>query len=57
MTCSEVIDYMLAIDSDLKLAYELLHEYRNFNEKATIDNAAELLDEIILKFQSSHIPE
>ena len=57
MTCREVIDYMLSIDSDLKLAYELLHEYRNFNEKATIDNAAEWLDEIILKFQAPHIPE
>ena len=57
MSCFEIIDYMLSIDPELKLAYELLHEYRNFNECATLDNCEEWFDEIIIKFQSSHIVE
>lgn len=57
MSCFEIIDYMLSIDFELKLAYELLHEYRNFNECATTYNCEEWLNEIILKFQSSHISE
>ena len=47
----EIIDYMLSISKELKLAYELLHEYRNFNETATVENAEEWLNELILKFQ------
>lgn len=38
MSCFEIIDYVLSVDKELKLAYELLHEYRNFNECATKDN-------------------
>ena len=45
------------IDSNLKDAYELLNEYRNFNSVATIDNAAEMLDELIIKFHNSNINE
>ena len=48
---------MLSIDSNLKDAYELLNEYRNFNSVATIDNAAEMLDELIIKFHNSKIDE
>ena len=53
----EIVDYMLSIDSNLKDAYELLNEYRNFNSVATIDNAAEMLDELIIKFHNSKIDE
>ena len=41
---------LLIICYDLKDAYELLNEYRNFNSVITIDNAAEMLDELIIKF-------
>lgn len=53
----EIVDYMLSIDVDLKSGYELLNEYRNFNSIATIDNAAEILDELIIKFHNSKIDE
>ena len=53
----EIVDYMLSIDSDLKDAYELLNEYRNFNSVAKINNAAEMLDELIIKFHNSKIDE
>ena len=53
----EIIDYMLSISKELKLAYELLHEYRNFNETATVENAEEWLNELILKFQNCLIEE
>ena len=53
----EIVDYMLSIDSNLKDAYELLNEYRNFNSVATINNAAEMLDELIIKFHNSKIDE
>lgn len=53
----EIVDYMLSIDSDLKDAYELLKEYRNFNSVATINNAEEMLDELIIKFHNSKIEE
>ena len=53
----EIVDYILSIDNDLKDAYELLNEYRNFNSVATIDNAAEMLDELIIKFHNSIINE
>lgn len=57
MSSYEIVDYMLSIDKQLKLAYELLHEYRTFNEIATIDNASEWFDELVLRFQASGITE
>lgn len=57
MSAHEIIEYMLSIDKELKLAYDLLHEYRNFNDSATSSNAPEWFDEIVLKFQNSHITE
>ena len=57
MSQFEIIDYMLSISKELKLAYELLHEYRNFNETATVENAEEWLNELILKFQNCLIEE
>lgn len=53
----QIVDYMLSIDKDLKEGYELLNEYRNFNSCATIYNAEEMLDELIIKFHNSSLPE
>ena len=53
----EIAFNMLSIDNDLKDAYELLNEYRNFNSTATINDAANELDELIIKFHNSKIPE
>lgn len=48
----QIVDYMLSIDNDLKEAYILLNEYRNFNKIANVSNAAELLDDLIVKFHN-----
>lgn len=53
----QIIKYMLELSPDLELAYNLKEEYRNFNSSATIDNALEWLDELIVKFKTSHITE
>lgn len=53
----QIVDYMLSIDKDLKDAYEILNEYRNFNSIATIINAEEMLDELIIKFHNSSLNE
>ena len=45
-----IIEDMLSLDDNLKLAYKLKEEYRNFNSSATILNAEEWLDEIINSF-------
>ena len=52
-----IIEDMLSLDDNLRLAYELKEEYRNFNSSATILNAEEWLDELILKFLNSNISE
>ena len=57
LTPRQTIDYMLSLSQELRLAYELKEEYRTFNSQATILNAAEWLDELIVKFQTSHIDE
>ena len=44
-----IIEDMLSLDDNLRLAYELKEEYRNFNSSATILNAEEWLEELILK--------
>lgn len=49
----EIVDYMLSIDHELKEAYDLVVEYKNFNSIANINNAAEFLDELIIKFHTS----
>lgn len=53
----EIVEYMLKICPKLATVYELYHEYRNFNDTATLENAKEWLDEIIIHFQSSEIEE
>ncbi len=57
LTKYQIIDYMLSLDKDLKLAYELKEEYRVFNSTASSENANEWLDELILKFYNSNIEE
>lgn len=53
----EVVTYMLSIDKDLEEAYNLLNEYRVFNSIATTKNAAEMLDDLIIKFGKSKLAE
>lgn len=53
----QIIKYMLELSPELELAYELKEEYRTFNSIATIDNAREWLDELIVKFKESRIKE
>lgn len=57
LTYQEVVEKILSLSSDLKLAYELKEEYRNFNSSATIDNANVWFDEILDKFYHCHIKE
>lgn len=57
LTEHEVVNYMLSIDADLKEGYDLLNEYKNFNSCATIDNAEDWLDKLILKFHTSSLQE
>ncbi len=53
----QIVNYMLSIDDELKDAYELLNEYRNFNSCANINNAEEWLDKLIIKFHNSRSDE
>ena len=53
----EIVERMLKISPRLEKTYELYHEYRNFNDAATLDNAKEWLETIIEHFQSSEIEE
>ena len=57
LTKYQIIDYMLSLDPELKTAYELKEKYRNFNSSATIENAEEWLNEILLEFKNSYISE
>ena len=49
----QIVNHMLSIDDELKDAYELLNEYRNFNSCANINNAAKWFDKLIIKFHNS----
>lgn len=57
LTKYQIIEYMLELDDDLKTAYELKEEYRNFNSLATIYNAEACLSELLIKFENSNIVE
>lgn len=57
MSSNLIVEEMLELDPELKLAYELLHEYRLFNSKATEANCAEWFDKLVLKFKESKIDE
>lgn len=56
-TKSEIKDYLLSIDDDLKYAYELKEKYRSFNMTAEYKTCDEELDELIHKFTNSHLEE
>ena len=47
--------YMLDIDDELKLAYELSEEYREFNRAANENNYEEQLNDLIKKFFNSKL--
>lgn len=57
MNQREIVHYMLTLDEQLKKAYELYQEYLVFNDKATLDNAKEWLDDLIHRFKLSCIKE
>ena len=57
MNQREIITYMMSIDCELKIAYDLYKEYLVFNQTATIDNAYAWLNELIYKFKRSNIKE
>ena len=48
---------MLFIDPQLRATYELMNEYKLFNATATIDDAEERLDELMIKFLHSPLTE
>lgn len=54
---NEIVSYMLSINKDLADAYELIVEYKVFNSTATIDNAKEKLDNLMIKFHNSKLKE
>ena len=48
---------MLSIDDDLKYAYELKEEYREFYLTAEYDSCDEELDDLISKFYNNYLEE
>lgn len=52
-----IVEYMLRLDEELKRAYYLLNDYRDFNATATIYDAEERLDDLIVQFRSCHCDE
>lgn len=53
----EIVIEMLTLDKDLEEAYNLLAEYKEFNAIAKPSNAKNKLDELIMKFENSKLPE
>lgn len=52
---ADVLDFILSIDDNLRLAWQLKERYCYFNRSATIDNASDWLDEIIYDFAASKL--
>ena len=57
LTEDSIVAYMLSLDDELKGAYYLLNEYRDFNASATIEDAADQLDDLIVRFKNYHCEE
>ncbi len=57
MSQIEIVKYMLYIDCELELAYDLYQKYLVFNQIATINNVHSWLDKLIYKFKCSNIRE
>lgn len=53
----QILEYMLSLDDELRLAYDLKEEYRSFNLSASILDAKDRLLELIDKFKASKIKE
>lgn len=53
----QIVDYMLSIDKNLRDAYELMNDYKDFNSTASIGDAEERLDELIERFHNSKFKE
>lgn len=55
----QIVEYMLSIDQELKEAYKLLNDYKDFNSNKDItpEAATIQLDDLILDFHYSVVPE
>lgn len=56
-TKDNLLHYLLSIDDDLKMAFELKETYRDFNKTANKDTTLEDLEEIIQRFKKSPLEE
>lgn len=52
----DLLELILKIDPNLKLAYELKEKYRKFNQEATSDNARDKFNEIYDDFIKADLP-
>lgn len=53
----QIREFMLSLDDELRLAYELKEEYRSFNLSASILDAKDRLLDLMDKFKASRIKE
>lgn len=53
----QLLELILSIDSDLDKGYSLLNMYYNFNDNATLEDAEEWFDTILIAFIDSNINE
>ncbi|MDE7264020.1 MAG: transposase [Anaeroplasmataceae bacterium] len=53
----QIREFMLSLDDELRLAYELKEEYRSFNLSASICDAKDRLLDLMDKFKASRIKE
>lgn len=56
-TNDNLLHYLLSIDDDLRVAFELNETYRDFNKTANKDTTLENLEDIIQRFKKSSIEE
>jgi transposase len=54
---SEILDYLLSIDEDLKSAYRLKERYREFNLTAEYETCDDELDSLIYEFRNHKLLE
>lgn len=54
---SEIMDYLLSIDDDLRDVYRLKEAYREFNLTADYETCEEELDQLIHRFRNHKLPE
>lgn len=56
MNYRDLYDMMLAINPQLRIAYELKEQYRRFNQTCSWENAPEQIDFIIQSFEYADLP-